>query len=142
IGGNPSALAFLATPWIWVTALAIHLYQREAERRNDVPAGLGTRSRPVAGYAPPSWRRGTTRTISRRRSTDAVVQRRPRQPNGQSFYRPNSNRRILWAAVAIARRSEKSKGRQRGSGGIATARRCESGGTSARKAESSAIADR
>jgi Protein of unknown function (DUF998) len=25
IGGNPVALAFLATPWIWVTALSIHL---------------------------------------------------------------------------------------------------------------------
>jgi len=48
IGGNPTALAFLATPWIWVTALAVHLYRREAERRNDVPAGQGTRSRPVA----------------------------------------------------------------------------------------------
>ena len=30
IGGNPSAVAFLATPWIWVTALAAHLYRREA----------------------------------------------------------------------------------------------------------------
>ena len=49
IGGNPVALAFLATPWIWVTALAVHLYRREAERRNDVPAGEGTRSSPVAG---------------------------------------------------------------------------------------------
>lgn len=54
IGGNPTALAFLMTPWIWVTALAVHLYRREARRRNDVPAGLGTRSRPVAGHAPPS----------------------------------------------------------------------------------------
>ena len=41
IGGNPTALAFLMTPWIWVTALAIHLYRREAKRRNDVPAGQG-----------------------------------------------------------------------------------------------------
>jgi hypothetical protein len=32
IGGNPSALAFLATPWVWVTGLAVHLYRREAER--------------------------------------------------------------------------------------------------------------
>ena len=48
IGGNPTALAFLATPWIWVTALAVHLYRREATRRNDVPAGWGTRSRPAA----------------------------------------------------------------------------------------------
>jgi len=39
IGGNPSALAFLMTPWIWVTALAVHLYRREAKRRTDVPAG-------------------------------------------------------------------------------------------------------
>ncbi|HTO09821.1 MAG TPA: DUF998 domain-containing protein [Myxococcota bacterium] len=30
IGGNPTALAFLMTPWIWVTALAIHLYWGES----------------------------------------------------------------------------------------------------------------
>src|SRR5215468_5494453 len=54
IGGNPTSLAFLMTPWIWVTALAVHLYRREAERRNDVPAGQGVRSAPVAGHAPPS----------------------------------------------------------------------------------------
>src|SRR5262249_10770711 len=48
------ALAILATPWILVTALAIHLYQREAKRRNDMPSGLGSRSRPVAGHALPS----------------------------------------------------------------------------------------
>jgi len=49
--GNYSAfaLAILTTPWILVTALAIHLYQREAQRSNDIPAGLGTRTRPVAG---------------------------------------------------------------------------------------------
>ena len=34
IGGNPSALAFLVTPWTWVTAVAVHLYRREAR-----PAG-------------------------------------------------------------------------------------------------------
>src|SRR4029450_8524825 len=44
IGGNPSALAFLMTPWIWVTALAVHLYRREAKRRNDVPESHATRS--------------------------------------------------------------------------------------------------
>ena len=44
IGGNPVALAFLMTPWIWVTALALHLYRREAERRNDVPVDQGMRS--------------------------------------------------------------------------------------------------
>ena len=49
IGGNPIALPALATPWILVTALATHLYRREANRRNDIPAGLGSRSRPVAG---------------------------------------------------------------------------------------------
>ena len=48
IGINPGALAFLATPWIWVTTLAIHLYQRAASQRTDVPAGQGTRSTPVA----------------------------------------------------------------------------------------------
>src|SRR6185369_3059513 len=54
IGGNPTALAFLATPWVWVTALAVHLYRREAQRRDDVPAGQEMRSAPVAGHAPPS----------------------------------------------------------------------------------------
>ena len=49
IGGNPSALAFLATPWIWLTVLAVHLYRREAKRRHDVPAGEGVRSMRVAG---------------------------------------------------------------------------------------------
>jgi Protein of unknown function (DUF998) len=48
IGGNPTALAFLMTPWIWVTALAVHLYRREAKRRNDGQAGQGTKSTPVA----------------------------------------------------------------------------------------------
>ena len=48
------ALAILATPWILVTALAIQLYQREAKRRNDFPAGVGTRTRPVAGHVPPA----------------------------------------------------------------------------------------
>ena len=49
IGGNPGALAILATPWIWVTALAVHLYRRAAKRRSDVPAGQSTRTAPVAG---------------------------------------------------------------------------------------------
>jgi hypothetical protein len=49
IGGNPAALAFLATPWIWVTALAVHLYRLAETRSDDVPAGPGMRSRPVAG---------------------------------------------------------------------------------------------
>jgi hypothetical protein len=35
IGGNPVALAFLMTPWVWVTALAVHLYLRGARRRDD-----------------------------------------------------------------------------------------------------------
>ena len=48
IGINPAAPAFLATPWIWMTALAVHLYRRAAERRDDVPTGAGTRSTPVA----------------------------------------------------------------------------------------------
>jgi hypothetical protein len=53
IGGNPVAVAFLATPWIWVTALAVHLYRREAERRSDVPAAQGMRPTAVAGHGPP-----------------------------------------------------------------------------------------
>jgi hypothetical protein len=46
------ALAILATPWILVTVLAVHLYHRAAQRRHDMPAGLGTRTRPVAGHVP------------------------------------------------------------------------------------------
>jgi hypothetical protein len=49
IGGSPVALAFLATPWIWVTTLAVHLYRREAKQRNDVPADQGTLSMRAAG---------------------------------------------------------------------------------------------
>jgi hypothetical protein len=49
IGGNPSAVAFLATPWIWVTALAVHLYQLAATRSAEAPLGRATRSTPVAG---------------------------------------------------------------------------------------------
>lgn len=48
IGGNPVAPAFLATPWIWVTALAVHLYRRAAKPRHDVPAGQRTRRTPLA----------------------------------------------------------------------------------------------
>lgn len=48
IGINPVAVAFLATPWVWVTALAVYMYGRAAKRRDDVPAGQGTRSRPIA----------------------------------------------------------------------------------------------
>ena len=47
IGINPVAPAFLATPWIWVTALAVHLYRRAATRRDDVPAGQGPSLRSV-----------------------------------------------------------------------------------------------
>ena len=54
VGGNPVALAFLMTPWIWVTTLGVHLYGREAGRRSDIPAGQGMRSTPVAGHAPSS----------------------------------------------------------------------------------------
>jgi hypothetical protein len=48
IGGNPAALAFLMTPWTWVTVLAVHLYRREGERRNEVPAARETRTMLVA----------------------------------------------------------------------------------------------
>src|SRR5262245_47926328 len=37
VGGNPSALAFLVTPWTWVTALAVHLYGRETTRAGTRP---------------------------------------------------------------------------------------------------------
>jgi hypothetical protein len=32
IGGNPMAVAFLATPWVWVTALAVHLCRLASTR--------------------------------------------------------------------------------------------------------------
>lgn len=32
IGINPAAPAFLAMPWVWVTALAVHLYRLQATR--------------------------------------------------------------------------------------------------------------
>jgi Protein of unknown function (DUF998) len=48
IGINPAAPAFLATPWIWVTALAAHLYLRATKQPDDVPAGHGTRTTAVA----------------------------------------------------------------------------------------------
>ena len=51
IGINPVAPAFLATPWIWVTMLAVYLYRRAAKQHSDVPAGQGTRSTPVAHSA-------------------------------------------------------------------------------------------
>jgi hypothetical protein len=47
IGINPAAPAFLATPWVWVTALAAHLFRGAAREHDDVPAGQGTRSTPV-----------------------------------------------------------------------------------------------
>jgi hypothetical protein len=49
IGVNPVAPAFLATPWIWVTALAVHMSRRAATRSDDVPAGQKLRTVPVAG---------------------------------------------------------------------------------------------
>jgi len=49
IGVNPVAPAFLATPWIWVTALAVHQYRLAATRSDDAPVGQEMRSAPVAG---------------------------------------------------------------------------------------------
>jgi hypothetical protein len=46
---NPVAPAFLATPWIWVTVLAVHLKRLAATRGDQVPAGQEMRSAPVAG---------------------------------------------------------------------------------------------
>src|SRR4030095_10464305 len=36
VGVNPVAPAFLATPWVWVTALAVHMYRLAAPQREDV----------------------------------------------------------------------------------------------------------
>jgi hypothetical protein len=53
IGINTAALAFLATPWIWVTTLAIHLYRRAAESSIRMAPSLGTSSHPTA--SPGRW---------------------------------------------------------------------------------------
>jgi uncharacterized protein DUF998 len=44
LGGNPVAPAFLLTPWVWVTTLAVHLYEGES-RRGHVgrPSTVGAR---------------------------------------------------------------------------------------------------
>jgi hypothetical protein len=49
VGVNPVAPAFLATPWIWVTALALHLSRLAATRSDAVPAAREMRSAPAAG---------------------------------------------------------------------------------------------
>src|SRR5262245_59589930 len=60
IGGNPVALAFLMTPWIWVTALAVHLYRREAERsKANSCAAQANLPWMTDGAAAASYRRGT-----------------------------------------------------------------------------------
>ena len=49
VGVNPVAPAFLATAWIWMTALAVHLYRLAAKQSDDVPAAQQMRSAPAAG---------------------------------------------------------------------------------------------
>lgn len=48
LGINPAAPAFLATPWVWVTTLAVHLHRRAETQRTDSPADRGTRSAAAA----------------------------------------------------------------------------------------------
>jgi len=43
LGGNPVALAFLVTPWLWVAAFAVHMYPRAAKLGDEARAGEGTR---------------------------------------------------------------------------------------------------
>jgi hypothetical protein len=47
VGINPVAPAFLATPWIWVTALAVHQYRLAATRSDDVQECAGRRRQPA-----------------------------------------------------------------------------------------------
>jgi hypothetical protein len=49
VGSYPyaSAVVFLATPWIWVTVLAVHLYGRESAHRGGVAAFPATSGAPV-----------------------------------------------------------------------------------------------
>ena len=49
IGVNPVAPAFLATPWVWVTALAVHLHRLGSPRSAELPTGRTMRSTPAAG---------------------------------------------------------------------------------------------
>jgi len=49
LGFDGGGLAFLMTPWIWVTALAVHLSRLAATRSDDVPVGSAMRSPSVAG---------------------------------------------------------------------------------------------
>ena len=49
VGTNPGAVAFLAMPWVWVTALALFLY-----RRDDAPARDALAPSPV--HAPRAMR--------------------------------------------------------------------------------------
>lgn len=62
IGGNPSALAFLMTPWIWMTALAVHMYRRQAKRRHELPAGQEGKTVPAMRHAQPRDRASTAPT--------------------------------------------------------------------------------
>ena len=48
VGVNPVAPAFLATPWVWMTAFAVHLYRRATAEPRDVAAGHDTRAPLVA----------------------------------------------------------------------------------------------
>jgi hypothetical membrane protein len=44
IGGNPVALAFLLTPWIWATVLALHLSGRGSSQETAAPSAVQWRS--------------------------------------------------------------------------------------------------
>jgi hypothetical protein len=50
VGGYPCATAvvFLATPWIWVTVLAVHLYGQESAQRGGVRVFTATENAPAA----------------------------------------------------------------------------------------------
>jgi hypothetical protein len=52
IGINPAAPAFLATPWIWVTALAAYMYRRAAKGRDAIDDVTTGSARPPDRLAP------------------------------------------------------------------------------------------
>lgn len=49
IGINPAALAFLATPWIWMTTLAVHLFRRGSPTQSS---SASTHSRSADSISP------------------------------------------------------------------------------------------
>jgi hypothetical protein len=59
LGVNPAAPAFLATPWVWVTALAVHLYLGGADEAELVTAPGGLTAPGSSAWPRPPARPGS-----------------------------------------------------------------------------------